>query len=204
MPLATQLAKLYNVIAIDLPGYGKTHRPRSPLSLSELADIVKKYLIQHELTRVTLIGHSMGCQIVAHIHSMNTLPIEKIILMCPTVNNKERNLPMQTLRLLQDSLIESPRTNIIMFTNYLHMGIGRYLKTSQWMVADRIETRLESIDIPTLLVRGERDYIVPRQWIQFLTKLSPHIHAVEIPDAPHGMQFEFAGEVAKECQLFID
>ena len=192
------------MIALDLPGYGKTHRPRSPLTLPELADIVKKYLIQHELTRVTFIGHSMGCQVVAHIHDIDTLPIEKIILMCPTVNGKERNLTIQTLRLLQDSLIESPQTNIIMFTNYLRMGMGRYLTAARWMVADQIESRLKGIPVPILLIRGERDCIVPRQWIESLTALSPLIRSVEIPGAPHGLQFEFAREVAKECQLFID
>jgi len=110
---------------------------------------------------------------------------------------------MQFFRLLHDSLFESPKANLTIFSDYFRMGMVRYFKTSSWMVRDRIEKNLENTAVPTLVMRGERDPIVPRRWADYLRTLSPMIVFEQLPNAPHALHFKYAVEVAKRCKSFI-
>ncbi len=204
VPLAELLAEHYNVIALDLPGYGKTVKPKHPLTIEELAAVTHGYLQIHDLSDCILIGHSMGCQVIAHLNLMYDKDVEKMILLAPTVNHTERSLPAQTLRLLQDSVYESFRVNKIIFHDYLRMGIPRYLKTAQWMIDDRIEERLDEAIIPTLIVRGTKDHIVTHEWVEYLSTISDLITVKEMADRPHGLHYEYAEEVKEVCEAFIE
>ncbi len=53
----------YRVIALDLPGYGKSDKPASfPYTMEAMADTVRELLQQLKIEKPVLIGHSMGGQ----------------------------------------------------------------------------------------------------------------------------------------------
>ncbi len=204
LPLAEQLSNDYNVYALDLPGYGSTTKPPKPLSVKELAEITASFLVKNHLSNVTAIGHSMGCQIIAHLTTINPSLISKVVLLAPTTNRRERSVFKQGMRLFQDTFIESPKVNYVIFSDYLRMGVLRYLKTSKHMVNDHIEDSLRTATVPHLIIRGERDPIVPRDWASYLKTLSPKIHRDEIPGAPHAFQYKYARETSTLCRTFIE
>jgi pimeloyl-ACP methyl ester carboxylesterase len=204
LPFAEQLAPEYNVFTLDLPGYGKTAKPSKPLNVGELAEITASFLITRQLTDVILIGHSMGCQIVAEVNRLRPDKVRNLILLSPTVNRKERTVFMQGLRLLQDTFYEAPKVNFIIFSDYIRMGVFRYLKTSKYMVDNHIEKALLNTTSPCLIVRGENDHIVPRSWTEELRRTSPAVLVREIPHAPHAFQYKHAQEAKDICQQFIE
>ena len=202
--LAHQLRQYgYTVHRIDLPGYGKTPKPASALNLDQLAEVVDQYVQHHAITRPILIGQSMGCQIVTRVAAVNRQRYDKVTLIGPTVNKAERTLFRQSLRLLQDTLRESARMNLTVLRDYLRMGIGRYLQTTRYMLKDAIEEGLALYGRPVLLLRGERDCIVPVGWLRYLAEIIPGSAAYDIPAAPHIVQDKFAEEVAALCHDFI-
>lgn len=50
----------YNHIVIDLPGYGKSYWPQTPMGFPEFISVIAKYIKEKELDPVVILGHSMG------------------------------------------------------------------------------------------------------------------------------------------------
>lgn len=204
LPLAEELAKYYDVTVVDLPGYGTAPDPKHALSIAELGGVVAAYIQQELAGSAVLVGHSMGCQIVAHTVRDHPQLCDKLILLAPTVNKWERTRRMQAWRLLQDVMREPPYVSALVFGDYLRMGIGRYLRTLRSMIGDRIEDTLVECDLPTLIVRGMRDRIVSSQWAQYLVRHLAAGEVSEISDAPHVVQYKKSKEVARVCRMFIE
>jgi pimeloyl-ACP methyl ester carboxylesterase len=203
VPLAKLLSANFNVFAINLPGYGGTKKPSKPLNVVELADVTATFVRQRALSNVIVVGHSMGCQVVAQLSATYPQLVKKVILLSPTTNNKERTVFMQGIRLFQDIFLETPKVNFIIFSDYVRMGVLRYLKTSTYMVNHHIEDILANASVPYLIVRGEHDPIARREWVAHLASLSPAISTAEISGAPHAFQYTFAKELEALCLPFL-
>jgi pimeloyl-ACP methyl ester carboxylesterase len=204
LPFAEILSQKYDVRILDMPGYGKTPRPPHALSPSELADIVADYLRDTKVSQAVIVGQSMGCQTSAQFAIRYPALCKKLILIGPTVNRWERNLFVQAMRLLQDTLHESIKVNIIIFSDYLRMGVFRYLKTSKYMIADRIDEYASKIPVSVLIIRGSKDKIVPYRWVSYLADQMKRAIVVEIADAPHVVQFIKPKELYLKCEDFLE
>lgn len=56
-----QLARTHRVIALDLKGFGQSDKPEDgKYSLFDQAELVDQFIEQHNLKRLTLVGHSFG------------------------------------------------------------------------------------------------------------------------------------------------
>lgn len=203
VPFADALAATHDVYALDLPGYGKTPNPERALTVSELGEVVAGVVRTLELDSPVVVGHSMGCQIVADTVARNPGLYAGYVLIGPTVDPGARSLLAQSSRLMRDTLREPPRNNLMVFRNYLRMGPLRYLHTVRHMLADRIEESVSRCSIPGLVVRGKSDPIASAEWARQLVDLAPNASLVEIPDAPHALQISQAQELAAECAPFL-
>jgi pimeloyl-ACP methyl ester carboxylesterase len=204
VPLAEELATTYDVTILDLPGYGTAPDPKRTLSIPELGEVVAGYVRHTGLAPAMLVGHSMGCQIVAHTARQSPELCNGLILIGPTVNKWERSRRMQAWRLLQDVFREPLRVCLLVLGDYLRMGVGRYLRTSRSMIADKIEDTLAGCDLATLIVRGEKDPIVPAKWAHVLAGQLIDAHVLEVADAPHVVQYKQPRGLARELRQYID
>lgn len=203
LPFAEVLAVHFDVRVLDLPGYGKTPHPDHALSPTELADVVVEYMTRANITSAIIIGQSMGCQIAARLAMRHPMLCKKLVLIGPTVNKWERNLLMQGMRLLQDSLREPIRANGVIFGDYLRMGMLRYLQTSKYMIEDHLEECARAITSPTLIVRGSQDRIAPQYWTEYLATCMSNAKTVEVADAPHAVQFVRPNALFESCADFL-
>lgn len=203
LPFAPLLAPHFNVHVIDFPGYGKTPRPDHPLSPAELADVAAKYVDTNNISSALIVGQSMGCQTAAHLAVHRPDLCSKLLLVGPTVNKNERNRAFQALRLAQDTLREPWGMNMLIFRDYLRMGVMRYLKTARMMVTDHLEETLKEAKQPVLIVRGSKDPIVPREWTEWLATRQSNIHTVEVAGAPHNVQYARPKELLATCEAFL-
>ncbi len=67
MTVLDELAAHRNVIAIDLPGHGKTPPLQGPTTIATLADAVTEWLAKHGLTGIDAVGSSMGGRLVLEL-----------------------------------------------------------------------------------------------------------------------------------------
>lgn len=190
LSLARELADDFDVVALDLPGYGTTPRPRRVLSIPELAEILAGYVKQEGMDKVVVVGHSMGCQIVAHFARRQPELCAKMVLLGPTVNKWERVWLLQAWRLLQDIFHEPVSVSALIFRDYLRMGFLRYIVTLRFMMKDHIETTLQGSVVPILFIRGEKDTIVPMYWLRYLSEQVASATLHEITNAPHALQLK--------------
>lgn len=203
-PFAEYLANNYNVVSINLPGWARTKKPSRALDLDELATILARFIVQQQIAKPILIGQSMGCQIVVHLSAKQQVEIDKIILLGPTINKYERTRPLQLLRLMQDGLREPFAVNWILLTDYIKFGALRYLATQNYMMRDKIEETIIQCSQQALIVRGTRDKIVPKKWVEFLASKTMKASVKEVTGQPHNLQFTRPEELTRICMEFIE
>lgn len=184
-PLARRLAGSADVHVLELPGFGRARKPAAPLSVAELADVVNGYVAAVGLDRPTLVGHSMGGQIVVEAALQEPDRVLTVVAMGCVVDPGARTAPQQGLRLLWDLLRETPSANWAVLRDYVRTGPRWYLATVPLMLAYRTEEAVLRLRVPLLVVRGARDPIVSREWSEQLSRLAPVARFVEVPGAAH-------------------
>jgi pimeloyl-ACP methyl ester carboxylesterase len=58
----------HRVVAIDLPGHGRSDKPRVQYSLQYFADSVAAVMLDADIEQVVLVGHSMGTNVVREFY----------------------------------------------------------------------------------------------------------------------------------------
>ncbi|MGP9613091.1 alpha/beta fold hydrolase [Brachybacterium sp. AOP42-B2-9] len=203
LPYGDLLAVTHDVYTLDLPGYGSTPQPVRALTVPELSDVVVGVVTTLGLDAPVLVGHSMGCQIVADAIADHPGLCAGYMLIGPTVDPAARSLHAQGMRLLRDTLIESPLSNAVVFRNYLRMGPLRYLRTARHMLADHTEETIPRCTVPGLVVRGARDPIASAEWVRLLVRLAPDAALREIPGGSHNVQHIRPHDLAAACAPFL-
>jgi 2-hydroxy-6-oxonona-2,4-dienedioate hydrolase len=62
---------------------------------------------------------------------------------------------------------------------------------------------LPLLQIPTLIVRGQRDPIAPQPWVEELAALLPHGELLVIPGAPHALNYDYGAALAAATLNFL-
>ncbi|MBI5728027.1 MAG: alpha/beta hydrolase [Ignavibacteriales bacterium] len=78
-----ELAKKYRVIAVDLPGYGKSSKEPYDFKLSFYAEQIKRLADDLNLKKFTYVGHSMGGQIGLIFSMKYPDRLNKLVLAAP-------------------------------------------------------------------------------------------------------------------------
>src|SRR5262245_58564752 len=79
-PIPAILAERFDVIALDLPGFGKTPLPDRPWGTDDYADLVVDCLRQLDLGPVTLIGHSFGGKTSIVVAAQHPEHVRRLVL----------------------------------------------------------------------------------------------------------------------------
>jgi pimeloyl-ACP methyl ester carboxylesterase len=73
------------VIAIDLPGFGQSGKPRRRYGLAFFVDVVRQVLRRLEVERVRLVGHSLGGAVAMAYGLVSPGQVERMALVSPVV-----------------------------------------------------------------------------------------------------------------------
>lgn len=202
IPTAERLATEFDVYVPDLPGHGWSSTPKQPLDVPSLARALVTWLDTMGIERAVLVGHSMGCQIVVEAAVRHASRVERLILIGPTTDPAARRLGSQFGRMLLSGQHERSSLRQYLLRDYLRMN--RRLKPElHAMLKDEIEAKLPEITQPVLLVRGEKDHIVPQRWIEEMAQLIGDARIEVIPGWGHAVQYSAADELVPLLRLFL-
>jgi pimeloyl-ACP methyl ester carboxylesterase/membrane protein DedA with SNARE-associated domain len=166
--VAPQLAEAgYRVIALDLPGFGVSTQRAPSYSILAHAHIVLGFLDEHDLDRAHILGFSMGGGVAVHMADMAPQRVASMILLSSIgVQEAEGSgdyyfehakyaigiagLGMGVRELVPDFGILGPRT-------YWYSFFRNFWDTDQ----RPIRAIMESLDVPTLIIHGRDDFLVP-------------------------------------------
>ncbi len=202
-PTARLLGSICRVFAIDLPGYGKSFKPPRTLQIHELADTLADWMDAMAIEKAHLAGNSFGCQILAEFALRHPRRVDRLVLQGPTVDAKARSFRRQLPRFVLDSYYDPSFMGLIMLKDYARAGLLRSLATIKMVMRDRIEEKLPHIPMPTLVVRGANDPIVPQRWAEEVVALLPRGELKVIPGAAHTLNFAAPLEFVRVTRPFL-
>ncbi len=204
------LAKGRRVIALDMPGFGKTPEPPGPWCVDDYVDFVLKFIETFEVERISIVVHSFGGRVFFKMNSRKNLPftIEKAVLI-----DSAGILPKKTLK-QKISLRCYKIGRAVMSTRVLHFlypdavddmrrrrGSADYNNATPTMratlvkvVNEDLEPFIHLVKCPTLLIWGDKDTATPLADGKRMEELIPDAGLVVCEGAGH---FSFAEQVAK-------
>jgi pimeloyl-ACP methyl ester carboxylesterase len=202
VPTMQQLAPHFQVFAIDLPGFGRSDKPSHTLSIAELADALAAWLRAEGLERPILLGNSVGCQVVVDFAARYPEHLSCLILAGPTMDPEARTAWQQIVRWLRNARSERLSQVPLSVRDYWQCGIRRLIGTFRCALDDHIEEKLPRVRVPTLVVRGSQDTIVPQRWTEEAVRLLPQGRLVVIPGAGHTVNYNSPVELARVVRTF--
>jgi pimeloyl-ACP methyl ester carboxylesterase len=188
LPLAKVLASSCSVFAPDLPGHGRSEPSAGPLGIAGLADALGDWLDVIGLERPALVANSMGCQIVTEVAVRRPERVGPMVLVGPTIDPRRRSARHQIFGALRDSARE-PALLIALAGREWAGNLGQLRTLARSVLADRIEQRLPAIEQPTIVVHGEQDGLVSREWAEEVAELLPRGRLVVVPGEPHAIPY---------------
>ncbi|GAU69331.1 putative hydrolase [Streptomyces sp. NBRC 110611] len=184
-PFVEVLGRDRDAWTVDLPGFGASGRPPHPLVLRALADAVVEWLAAVDLDQAVLLGGSFGCQVAVDAAVRHPDRIAGLVLVGPTVDPAARSFARQLLRWMRNSPHERLSMAPLNLADYRDAGLRRVVGAFVETLRDRMEDKLPSVTVPTLVVRGARDRMVPQDWAEEVTRLLPAGRLAVVPDAGH-------------------
>ena len=185
-----KLAKQRRVLALDLPGFGRSAKPERAWGPAAYGDVLRRFLDHHRLERVLLAGHSMGGAVCAELALTDPARVHRLVLVdaagmtvMPTrlldylverfearIDPRKITLPPRLVRAMVKLVFFDP-------VPFAERNVGRILSSmseADWparvrsfvraatgLSRSQVRARLAEIRIPTLIVWGERDRILP-------------------------------------------
>ena len=201
LPLARILARRHRVLLPDLPGFGRSSKPRDALGIDQLADALVAWMRALGIARAHLVGNSMGCQVAAAAAERHPEAVATLTLLGPTVDPEARTALAQAVRLARDIPRERASLPWIHVPDYIRCGPRRIVQTARRLLKDVIEER--EVRAPTLVLRGDRDALVSERFALSLVERWPDARYKMLPGSPHAANYSAPGLAAEAIEAFL-
>ncbi|MBO0983769.1 alpha/beta fold hydrolase [Rathayibacter sp. SD072] len=196
--LAAHLAPDARVVALDLPGFGATPKPRRSVPVEEYAGLIGQVLDLLGVASCVAVGHSMGAQFALELALQRADLVSHVVLVGPVTDSAHPTALRQTLVLARDSALEPLTTNAVVLTDYIRTGPRWYFTEVAAMLAYPTHERIVGLAAPLLVVRGSNDPIATEEWCSRLIAAAGGGTLRTVPGHRHVVVHTAPGEVARE------
>lgn len=155
------------------------------------------------LTGADVVGHSLGGLIAAELAARRPEAVRRLVLVAPAGVPTGRGLAGHVLPLLATVRDAPPALLAHALRDGLRAGPVSLLRGGVHAVRHDIRDDLAAVHIPTLLVWGERDPLVPRRLADEWTRALPDVRLVVLPQAGHVPMFDAPAELAGHISTFL-
>lgn len=185
------LSKYRRCLALDLPGHGHSGKADYPYSLKFFTQVIRAFLEEKGLSKVVLVGHSMGAQIAILLALGHPQLFQQLVLIAPAGFEEFNTLEKLWLKNLSspatlkagtlDHLLHSFENNFYrsrpeakkLLDPALLAGnraeLERYselmAKCVTAMLDETVHDRLHGLSMPVSIIFGENDFLVPNKLI---------------------------------------
>ena len=205
LPTAELLAGEFRTLVPDLPGFGRSGRPRQPLDVPELAQAAAAFLDDRGVERVTLVGNSMGCAVICEFAHLYPERLERAVLVAPAGGLHNQPLHRALQQLARDGIREPLGLMQVAVPDYLRFGVPSTLRMFRALTRYPALDRLLQLHIPTLVVLGSADPLMPAppRVKEVAGQIDNSVLLVVIHGAAHAINFSHPGELANVIRQFM-
>ena len=224
-PLLDRLSKLFKVIIFDNRGAGRTDKPDIPYSIKMMTDDTMGLLDNLDIKQFNLLGISMGGMIAQEIAVTYPERVAKLVL-CSTSAGGSKYVPptKEVFELLMSTEDLSPEEVIEGTIPLLHTE--EYIKNNPHIIEESKEAiaknqmpryafkrqiggamafsagrKLKKLTVPTLILQGKQDQLIPFRNAEILADLIPNSHLVLFKKTAHAL---FSVETENVIKTLID
>lgn len=213
-------------IAINYPGIGKSDKPsRAEMSVSELVEVIWENLYGLPFSKLIPVGTSMGgyvmfelwrqrCDRIAGFVFCHTRPEaldedgrrRRLSDISKIEENLEEYLDSFSKNLLSDYTIQN-RPEIVEKVNRIVKDSSKEgLCSLVYVIATRPDSRslLKEITVPSLLIAGKNDKIVPLEVMKGMAESLPNATLVELENVGHLSSLEVPEEFTSILLSFVE
>ena len=212
---AQALSNDYRVISVDLPGFGLTGEDPSGIYTDQRSvEVLEAFLKELKIPKVVLVGNSMGGKIAWQFTARYPNQVSKLVLISPDgyaspgmEYGKKPDVPAIAdlyryffsktfLAMNLKPAYADPNTlNDALVNRYYDLMLapgvrGAILARMQQTVLQDPVPSLASIQVPTLLIWGEKDAFIPISNSNDYLKAMPNAKRVSLPNIGHLPQEE--------------
>jgi pimeloyl-ACP methyl ester carboxylesterase len=218
-------------IAFDRRGHGRSSDPGRGYDFDTLADDLAAVIEALDLRRVTLVGHSMGCnEIVRYLSRHGSARVERVALlgaMTPMLCHDDSNpagidpalleffrsqqLGRDFPQWVDDNMAPflAPDTSPAIANWLRQLALGASLQglveCNRALAEADFRPELRRIDRPVLLIAGDLDVSAPLALTaEPSAALIPDVRLVVYEGAPHGMFVTHMERVNRDLLTFLD
>ena len=205
LPTAERLADEFHTLVPDLPGFGRSAKAGALLDVPDLAHAAARFLDDRQVEKVTLVGNSMGCPVILEFAHHYPERIERAILVSPAGGVYNQPLRRAVGQLARDGGREPTRMMGVATPDYLRFGVPSTVKMFRALTQYPTLERLLALRIPTLVVIGDRDPLMPgpARVKEVASQTDNHVLLVTIEGAAHAINFSHPGELSHLIRLFM-
>ncbi len=220
--IASDLSRDHRVVALDMKGFGYSERPRrGDYSLSAQARLVLGLMDVLGIERASLIGHSLGGEVVMRAASMAQARVERLVLAASVSGDRVPTLPVLPIvkplislfgrlfarrffrRMFYDSTLATEETLDAYRAPARIRGTAHAVY--QLLRDSRREKAVDSSRIrqPVLVLWASHERILPRWTLGRLRKRFPRAEVVSIGRAGHVLLEERPQESLAAIRPFL-
>jgi pimeloyl-ACP methyl ester carboxylesterase len=184
-------ARSHRVVTLDLPGFGQSPMPQWEISIEAYGRLIHDFCDALDIRTCTIVGNSMGGFIAAEAVTNEPQRFEKLVLVSAAgiSHARMRREPAEVAARMgivtaplavryEERALRRPRIRRIVFGGvfhdpqslrtellyeFFHHGTGKpgMLPAVRGLIGYDILDRLEDVEVPTLIVWGRNDHVVP-------------------------------------------
>ncbi len=210
----------FKVYCPDLPGFGTEPDPKKAWAVSDYVEWVKDFCEKEKLSQVFLLGHSFGGRIAMKFTALYPEKLLRLILVDSAGFQHSKSWSFKQKIIIKGSkffhfLDKFPILNIfyalLRKTVYIFSGTRDYYlikskvmkETFKKIITENLTRYLSEIKIPTLIVWGKKDKLVPVE-IAYSLKEKIYQSQLEIfPEVRHNPHLEVPVKLAEVIINFI-
>ncbi len=214
-PMLKLLAEKHRVIAPEHPGFGRSPTPDWMMSVGDLAFFYLDVIEKMGLNDVHLAGHSLGGWTAAEIAIRNTSKLKSVTLLAPA-GCRSATVPFGDIFLwdaetatrnqFYDQKLAEERIKLLpqadLDVSLQNKATVARLAWSPRLCNPQLPLWLHRIDVPTMLLWGKEDKIVPFACHTAFVEKIKGVKLVPLAQSGHSLHTERAKECAEAMIAF--
>ena len=211
-PLQQHLSRNFKVYNVDIIGFGKSELPDKPMNTDDFGDFLAKFIEQLNIENPILIGHSHGGRTVINYAGRKLGKINKIVLIDSAGIKPKRSInyyiKIYTYKIVKKILKLFPKNLERIRKKVLNkFGSADYKaspeilrKTMNIIINENQKEIMKNINVPTLMIWGDKDTATPLNDAKQMEKLIPNSGIAVLEGTGH---FSYL-EKLPQCCIILD